>query len=141
MNFRIPLLLLTLLLLSLSAQSQECDEFSVSFMVDGKNKWEGLSIEEIQKREPNMRFRIPGKNQTEGLALKHLVNPYAKNGTLIVYACDGGNESFEVAQLLSDNSDDSGYFLTLSKRNFFKLMKAGKPKPLLKKVYQLKLVP
>ena len=141
MKIRQLLLLLFLLLASLLAHAQDCDEFSVSFMVNGVNKWKGLSTVEIHQREHKTEFKAPGKGATEGLALKDLISPYAKQGVLFLYSCDGTNSSYEVANLLSDDSGDSNFLLILSKRNFFKLMKVGQRRSILKKVYQLKLVP
>ncbi|MFT5116035.1 MAG: hypothetical protein ACI9LO_001515 [Planctomycetota bacterium] len=135
------LLLLPLLLATSLVHAQKCDGLSVAFIVDGVNKWEGLSSVEIQRREPKTEFSVPGKNSLEGLTLKDLLSPYAKKGTLLLSSCDGSNTSYEVVNLLADGNADANIFLTLSKKNFFKLMKTDERKPILKKVFQLKLIP
>ena len=141
MNIRHLLLLLALLMASPLVRAEVCDGLSISFMIDEVNIWEGLSPLEIYDHEQKTRVKVPGKGVTKGLALKDLISPHAKQGTLFLYSCEGTNSGYEVANLLADGSGDENFILTLSKRNFFKLMKTSTRKPILKKVYQLKLVP
>jgi hypothetical protein len=141
MKIKSFLLLLPLLLASSLVNAQNCDGLTASFIVDGVDKWEGLSTVEIHKREPKTKFSAQGKNVAEGLALKDLLRPYAKQGTLLLSSCDGTNKSYDVENLLSDSNGDFNILLTLSTKNFFKLMKVGERKHILKKVNQLKLIP
>ena len=130
---------LFLLVMSPLLYAEACDEFSVSFVVDGVEKWKGLSPLEIHQQESGA--DASNSMDNKGVMLKDLVSPYTKQGTLIIYACGGKSKSFEVVDLLSGATEKSGFFLTLSRKNFFKLVNANNSKPILKKVYQLKLVP
>lgn len=135
------ILFLLLLVMPPLLHADACDEFSVSFMVDGVDRWKGLSPVEIYQRESKNKASDSVKSDKQGVMLKDLIGSQAKQGTLIIYACGGKSKSFEVVDLLSDVTEKSGLFLTLSKKNFFKLVNANNSKPILKKVYQLKLVP
>lgn len=139
MNIK-KILFLLLVISSSLLHAEECNEFAVSFMVDGVDKWKGLSTTEIVQRENEINASSSAKGNDKGIELKVLISPYAKKGTLIVYACGGKSKSFEVTDLLSGVSEKSDLFLTLSKKGFFKLVNANNSKPMLKKVYQLKLV-
>ena len=132
-NLKLSVLLLTLLL-PLPSYAQSCDEFVPSFIVDGENLWHGLTPLNIYQREKTR------KNETIGLPLKNLVEVHAKQGVLLIDACDGTSQSIDVAKIISAEKEGV-YMLTLSKKNFFKLVEAGSAKPLLKRIYRLKLVP
>ena len=120
-------------------QAEDCDEFSPAFEVNGVNKWQGLTIAEIVQQEGEI---IPfGNKGQKAIALKRMIAPYAEQGTLIVFGCDGKSRSFDVSDLFTDASDKSDFVLTLSKKNFLKLTTTKTPKPILRKVYRLKLVP
>jgi hypothetical protein len=82
MEIKHLLLLLALLLASPLVHAEACDEFAVSFMVAGVDKWEGLSMIEIHQRENKAKISGFAKGETEGLALKDLVSPYAQQGIL-----------------------------------------------------------
>lgn len=130
-----------LLVSSTMLHAEECDEFIVSFMVHSVDKWKGLSTEEIYQRENKTQNSDIEKGLAKGVSVKDLIKPYASEGALIVYACNGKSKTIEVRNLLSDAPEQSDYFLTLSKKKFFKLVDANSSKPVLKKVYNLRLIP
>jgi hypothetical protein len=132
------ILLLFLLLVPAWLYAEECDEFSVSFMVDGDDQWNGMKPVDIYQQENEMNAAETEKKQ--GIALKDLIAPYADKRTLVIYACGGKSKSVEVAELLSVTQGNQDLLLVLSKKNFFKLVDADNKKPILKKVNQLKLM-
>ena len=131
---------LLLIVMSPLLHAEACDEFSVAFMVEGTDRWEGMSPLDILQRE-SATSTSSSTDKNSGVMLKDLVSPHAKQGTLIIYSCGGKNKNLEVADLLSGVAEKSGYFLTLSRKNFFKLVNTNNSKPVLKKIYRLKLVP
>jgi hypothetical protein len=126
-------------ILAIELHAAQCDEFSPTFEVNGVNKWQGLTAEEIVLQEGEITSL--GNKEHNAVALKRLVAPYAQQGTLIVFSCDGKSQSYEVIDLLADAPDKAGIVLTLSKKNFLKLTATKTPKPILKKVYRLRLIP
>ena len=127
-------------LLSTALHANSCDEFSPSFIVAGKNKWQGMSIPEIIQSENNLKSADKDAVKDQTIFLKKLVLPYEVSGLLVVSACNGGSHTFKVADLIVDADDEAGYQLSLSKKQFFKLVTTKNARPILKKVYKLQLV-
>ena len=134
------LLFLFSLLVSPLLYAEECNELAPSFMVNGVEKWRGLSVTEVYKQHNATNSLEHSKDSSKGVSLKSLISPYAKDGTLIVYACGGKSRSFEVADLLSGASEKPDYYLVMTKKKFFKLVDAQNSKPILKRVHLLKLL-
>jgi len=132
------LVILVASLLSTALHADSCDEFSPAFIVDGKNQWQGMSIPEIIQSENNLKSIDKDAVKDQTISLKKLVQPFAVSGALVVSACNGKSHTFKVADLLA-NDDETGYQLSLSKKQFFKLVSTKNAKPILKKVSKLQL--
>lgn len=138
-SLKILFLLISTALLPINVQAGSCNPKQPSFTVDGVEKWKPKPITEIFEQSPKQKLEKSRQKDAQGISIKTLIEPYAKQGNLVISTCSGKSRSIEVQDLFSDDPEKPQYYLTLARKNFFKLLKSGSSKPRLKAISSLRL--
>ena len=138
-SLKILFLLISAALLPINVQAESCNPKQPSFTIDGVEKWKPKPIAEIFKQSPKQALEKSRQKDEQGISIKTLIEPYAKQGHLVISTCSGKSLSIEVQDLFSNDPEKPQYDLTLARKNFFKLVKAGSSKPKLKAISSIKL--
>ena len=118
--------------------ADECNPYKPTFIVDGKDQWQGKAPDAIVKSIVN---GISDKELYDyKLLLRELIKPYAKQGTLVLSVCNGKSKSYNVEDIMSKETEEADLSLMLARKNFFKLVSAKTSRPQLKKMATIKLI-